>query len=78
MNDAKIPMANTFDLINNQINMIVSLPDLSDPLKELIKTLSEDTSTELTRIKDNGEDASKPLYFELIQKMLELIKSISL
>ncbi|MFA5245162.1 MAG: PKD domain-containing protein [Pedobacter sp.] len=78
VNDAKIPMANTFDLINNQINMIVSLPDLSDPLKELIKTLSEDTSTELTRIKDNGEDASKPLYFELIQKMLELIKSISL
>lgn len=75
---AKIPMANTFDLINNQINMIASLPDLSDPLIELIKTLAEDISAELTRVKQNGEETSKPLYFELIRKMLELIQSISL
>lgn len=75
---AKISMANTFDLINKQINMIALLPGLSDPLKELIKVLTEDVSAELTRVKQNGEEATKPLYFELIRKMLELIQSISL
>ncbi|WP_276363728.1 PKD domain-containing protein [Daejeonella sp. H1SJ63] len=78
VNSAKVSMAGTFDLIISQIEMIKSLPDLSDPLKELIKTLTEDLSAELTRIKDNKEESSKPVYFEIIQKLLELIKSINL
>lgn len=79
VNKAKPPMIEPLQALTDVLNAIApSVPNFSTEQKAVLSSLLEITQAELQRVFDNNEDAAKPLYVEMLEKIISILTSMPL
>ncbi|MEO6548949.1 MAG: PKD domain-containing protein [Ferruginibacter sp.] len=79
VNKARSPMSRALDILITGLNNITALlPNFSQQQKDILKKLLDISSAETSRVKNNGEKATKPLYDDMLRKIIDILTTMPL